>query len=84
MLSGLNTFIRYQWNYLYASFVFHASYHVKSRSYLTVEIACSSRAWKVVGSISGGNIKPSTIKLVFVVSPLSRKHYGKREKIDWI
>jgi hypothetical protein len=36
-----------------------------------------------VGSIPG-RVKPRTIKLVFVASPLSTQHYGERAKIDWL
>jgi hypothetical protein len=36
-----------------------------------------------VGS-SPGRVKPRTIKLVFVASPLRTQHYGKRAKIGWL
>jgi len=29
-------------------------------------------------------IKPKTIKLVFVASPLSMQHYGERAKTGWL
>jgi hypothetical protein len=37
----------------------------------------------VVGS-STGRVKPKTIKLVFVASPLSRQHYGERTNNGWL
>ena len=33
---------------------------------------------------SAGQIKPKTIKLVFVASPLSTQHSGERAKTDWL
>ena len=29
-------------------------------------------------------MKPKTIKLIFVASPLSRQHYGERAKTGWL
>ena len=46
-------------------------------------LACSPRVWEIVGS-SPGRIKPKTIQLVFVASPLSTQHYGERAKIGWL
>jgi hypothetical protein len=31
-----------------------------------------------------GRVKPRTIKLVFVASPLSTQHYGESRKTGWL
>jgi hypothetical protein len=33
---------------------------------------------------SPGRVKPKTIKLVFVASPLSTRYYGERAKTGWL
>jgi hypothetical protein len=37
----------------------------------------------IVGSIHD-RVKPKTMKLVFVASPLSTQHSGEREKTGWL
>ena len=34
--------------------------------------------------LSPDRVKPKTIKLVFVASPLSTQHEGERAKTDWL
>jgi hypothetical protein len=38
----------------------------------------------VLASSAVDRVKPRTMKLVFVVSPLSTQHYGERAKIVWL
>ena len=48
-----------------------------------VWLACSHRVRQIVGS-SPGRVKPRTLHLVFVASPLNTQHYGERAKIGWL
>jgi hypothetical protein len=34
--------------------------------------------------VSPDQVKPKTIKLIFVVSPLSKQHEGERAKTGWL
>jgi hypothetical protein len=46
-------------------------------------LACSLRVWYIVGS-SPDRVKPKTVKLVFVTSPVSTHHLGERAKTGWL
>jgi hypothetical protein len=46
-------------------------------------LACSPPVRYIVDS-SPGRVKPRTITLVFVASPLSTQHYGERARIGWL
>ena len=46
-------------------------------------LSCSPRVWSIVGS-SLGQVKPKTIKLVNVLSPLRTWHWGERTKTGWL
>ena len=43
-------------------------------------LACSPRVWQIIGS-SPDRVKPKTIKLVFVASPLNTQLYEKEQRL---
>jgi hypothetical protein len=51
-----------------------------------VRVLSSSEAYRVfvLSSSEADRVKPKTITLVFVASPLSTQHPGERAKTDWL
>ena len=66
------------------TFEFAENQHQYSLSSMKIpKKICLHRLKQIVGSSPSG-VKPTTIKLGFVASPLSTQHLGARTKIGWL
>jgi hypothetical protein len=61
-------------HHIYHSTVFHLPEHLTSTNHICVVMVCMLASSAIDLDLSSGRVKPRTIKLVFVASPLSTQH----------